>query len=82
MHVTALVWLSAAAAAQTAIDVVGLDGRVTPVSLEGLTRASVTADDHGTRVRFEGVRIGDIIGKAGVELGDRLRARRSRAICS
>ena len=63
---------SARAFAQAAVEVVGLDGKATKVALEGMNRHVVTADDHGAAVTFEGVLAGDVLAKAGVELGEKL----------
>jgi DMSO/TMAO reductase YedYZ molybdopterin-dependent catalytic subunit len=61
------------ASAQTTIDVTGLDGRATTVSLEGLTRIAASVQDRGLTVRFEGVLVRDVLSRAGVALGDELR---------
>jgi Oxidoreductase molybdopterin binding domain len=68
--------LAAPAAAQTApmaVPVVNLDGATINVPLEGLTRHVVTASDHGAQVAFEGVLVGDVLAKAGVVMGEKLR---------
>jgi len=45
----------AALGAQT-VDVVGLDGRVTRLSFEGLARHKVSANDRGTKVELKEAR--------------------------
>lgn len=64
------------AAAQSSIDLVGLDGRKTTVSFDGLTRRSVlTADPAGVKTTHEGVALRDVLAKAGVPLGDELKGK-------
>ena len=63
---------AAGAAAQAAIEVVPADGKSLSVALTGLPRRTVTADDHGTRITFEGVLVRDVLAKAGVALGEKL----------
>ena len=63
---------SADAAAQAAIDVIPADGQTVSVALAGLPRQTVTADDHGTKITFEGVLLRDVLARAGVPLGDKL----------
>ena len=63
---------AAAAAAQGAIDVTPADGKTLSVALTGLPRHTVSADDHGTRITFEGVLLRDVLAKAGVPLGEKL----------
>ncbi len=60
------------AAAQAAIDVIPADGKPVSVVLAGLPRQTVAADDHGTRITFEGVLLRDVLAKAGVPLGEKL----------
>jgi DMSO/TMAO reductase YedYZ molybdopterin-dependent catalytic subunit len=61
------------AAAQGAIEVVGLDGRKVSIALAGLERRTVIVEDRGLKTTFEGVALADVLAKTGVELGDRLR---------
>ena len=64
------------AAAQPSIGVVGLDGRKTTVSLDGLQRHTViTADRAGIKTTHEGVALRDVLAKAGVPLGDELKGK-------
>lgn len=63
---------AAGAAAQTAIAVTPQDGKTVSVTLADLPRHTVTADDHGTRITFEGVLVRDVLARAGVPLGDKL----------
>jgi hypothetical protein len=66
----------AAALAQGAIDVVGLDGTKTSVSLAGLERRTTnTADAAGIKTTYEGVAMRDVLIKAGVPMGDQLRGK-------
>ena len=60
------------AAAQAAIEVVPADGKSLSISLTGLPRQTVTADDHGTKITFEGVLLRDVLASAGVPLGEKL----------
>jgi len=63
-------------AAQTSIDVVGLDGRKVAVSLQGLERKTVvTADPASIKTTHEGVLLRDVLAKAGVPLGEALRGK-------
>lgn len=61
------------AEAQATIDVAGLDGRVVAVSLAGLERSTVIAQDRGLKTIFEGVALRDVLARAGVPFGDALR---------
>ena len=63
---------SASAAAQAAIDVIPADGKTLSVTLTGLPRHTVSAEDHGARITFEGVLLRDVLAKAGVALGEKL----------
>ncbi len=64
------------AGAQPSIGIVGLDGRKTTVSLDGLPRRTViTADLAGTKTTHEGVALRDVLAKAGVPLGDALKGK-------
>ena len=63
---------SADAAAQAAIDVIPADGTTVSVALAGLPRHTVAADDHGTKIAFEGVLLRDVLARAGVPLGEKL----------
>ncbi len=65
---------AAMAAAQSSIDLVGLDGRKTTVSFDGLARRSViTADRAGVKTTHGGVALRDVLAKAGVPCGDALK---------
>ena len=48
---------------------------LSPSEYATLPRTSVVVDDHGTRARFEGVRLADLLARSGVQLGDSLRGR-------
>lgn len=62
--------------AQTSIDVVGLDGKKSSISLAGLERKTFsTADAAGIKTTHEGVALRDVLLKAGVPLGDALRGK-------
>lgn len=62
--------------AQGTLDVIGLNGKKTPVSLAGLERRSIsTADAAGIKTTHEGVAMRDVLGKAGVQLGNALRGK-------
>jgi hypothetical protein len=67
--------VAGSAAAQTAIDVVGLDGRKVSIALAGLERKTVTVEDRGLKTTFEGIALADILARTGVELGDKLRGK-------
>lgn len=64
--------VASGAAAQAAIEVVPGNGKTLSVALAGLPRQTATADDHGTRITFEGVLVRDVLAKAGVPLGEKL----------
>lgn len=57
------------------IDVVGLDGRKTPVSLQGLERKTVISGDRGIKTTHQGVALRDLLLRAGVPLGDALKGK-------
>jgi len=62
------------AAAQSSLDVVGLDGRKATVQLAGLERKVVeTADAAGLKTTHEGVPLRDVLAKAGVPMGSGLK---------
>lgn len=65
--------VSFAAHAQTTLDVRLTDGRPQAVDLSTLTRHRVSAEDHGQKALFEGVLLSDVLAKAGVEFGAKLR---------
>jgi DMSO/TMAO reductase YedYZ molybdopterin-dependent catalytic subunit len=67
--------LAGSAAAQTAIDVVGLDGRKVAIVLAGLERKTVTVEDRGLKTTFEGVALSEVLARAGVPMGDQLRGK-------
>ena len=60
------------AVAQATIDVTPADGKTLSVALADLPRHTVAADDHGTKITFEGVLLRDVLAKAGVPLGEKL----------
>jgi len=63
-------------AAQGAIDVIGLDGKKSAISLAGLERqAFATADAAGIKTTHEGVAVRAVLESAGVPLGDALRGK-------
>ena len=67
--------LSAAAAAQT-LTITTADGHSTTLSsaqIAAAARATISADDHGTPAKFEGVPLATVLTMAGVQLGDSLR---------
>ena len=65
---------AAMASAQSSIDLVGLDGRKTTVSVDGIARRSVfTADRAGVKTTHGGVALRDVLAKAGVPFGDALK---------
>src|SRR3989338_5608602 len=61
------------ATAQTAIDVVTVEGKTVRGPLGEPPGSTVGADDHGTATTFEGAQLRDVLAKAGIPLGDRLR---------
>jgi hypothetical protein len=66
----------AAAAAQHAINVIGLDGKTVAIALAELPRNSIdTADAAGIKTRHEGVLLRDVLVKAGVPMGEALRGK-------
>ena len=75
MHITARAILLAIvcttfavapAAAQSVIQVVGLDNKPVTVALTGIERRTVVTQDRGLRAEFEGVALLDVLIKAGV----------------
>jgi len=68
-------FLAAAAQAQHAISVTGPAGDTTRVNLAELTRHTVVTADRGLRTTFQGVALRDVLGKAGVALGEALRGK-------
>lgn len=68
--------VAVAAQAQRSIDVVGLDGKKSTVSLSDLPRKTFdTADAAGIKTTHEGVALRDVLVKAGVPMGDALRGK-------
>jgi hypothetical protein len=68
--------VAVSAAAQSSIDVIGLDGRKTTVALEGLERSTViTADAAGIKTTHQGVQMRDVLAKAGVPMGSGMKGR-------
>lgn len=68
--------LATAALAQApppTVDVVGLDGKVTAVSMAKITRHQANANDHGAETTVEGVLLKDVLAAAGVAFGDDLK---------
>jgi hypothetical protein len=72
----AAICLPASAAAQSSIQVVGLDGQHHDISFDSLSRVSVaTADAAGIKTTHEGVALRDVLIKAGVPMGAALRGK-------
>ena len=67
--------VAAGAAAQPAIDVIGLDGKTVAVPLSALERRTVVTADRGLRTTFDGVALRDVLAKAGVPFGEALRGK-------
>ena len=66
------------AAAQT-LTIATADGRsitLTAAQIAAAAHVSVTADDHGTPAKFEGVPLSTVLTMTGIELGDSLRGPR------
>jgi hypothetical protein len=73
-----IVAIAAPAAAQT-LTITAADGHATTLSAAQIAAAphvNVTADDHGTPAKFEGVPLAAILTTAGIQLGDSLRGPR------
>lgn len=65
-----------AVAVQTTIDVIGLDGKKSSVSLSDLPRKTLnTADAAGIKTTHEGVALSDVLAKAGIPMGGALRGK-------
>lgn len=70
--------LTAAGAAQS-LTVTTVDGHSVALSAAQIAAAahvSITADDHGTSAKFDGVPLAAVLALAGVQLGDSLRGPR------
>lgn len=66
-------------ASAQSLTVTNSDGRATTISaaqIASATHVSVSADEHGTAAKFEGVPLATVLTMAGVQLGDSLRGPR------
>jgi hypothetical protein len=62
--------------AQQSLDIIGLDGKKTTITFDGLPRRSFeTADAAGIKTSHEGVALRDVLAKAGVAMGEALRGK-------
>jgi len=79
MFLCALLVLFAATAAAQTLTVTTADGHSTTLSAAQIAAAphvTITADDHGTAAKFEGVPLATVLSMSGVQLGDSLRGPR------